>query len=384
MTSPLGWIAVASVLLAPAALAGAAGQGGPGGLEFRALVSRPEVVREEPVLVRLELRNTTDQLLTAVAPYVAVRGWRCRAVTFTAADQSGAPVPNGLNDPADPYSARAFGWPWWADPGRQWVLHQPPPPSWPWAIAPGQVAGMWVNLLQFYPVADAGRYHLTFRYAPKAAMLLSVRDTSPPPEGVWEGELECDAGWITVSEPSEADRAAADKLRHCRLEDPGRAISAAGSFLARELADVLAGSVYEPYALFYRVWGGGSLPGDEDALRTGYPGFPMLPLLDALPARREVGVAKAHLGDAAWRLCQSFGDTAMSPERIATREADLRRAVDELRAALPGFRDAAIKTGDYSVAAEADFSQWYMEAWSRLCDSQRERAAKGREEGWPM
>ena len=379
------WMAMVPPFLALASAAALAGQGDLGGLEFRASILSPEVVREEPLLVRLELRNMTDQVLTVVAPYIAVRGWRCRAVTFTVAGQTDVAVPNGLDDPGDPYSARAFGWFWWADPGRQWVPKEPPPPSWPWALAPGAAAGLWVNLLQFYPIADAGRYHLTFRYAPRAAMVLSVQDKGPPPEGIWQGELEYDAGWVTVSEPDEADRAAADRLRRCRLEEPGRAISAAeGGFPAREFAEVLAGTVYEPYAMFYRVWGGGSLPGDEEALRAGYPNFPLLPLLDVLPGRRSVGLAKVHLRTAAWRLCQSFGDAGMSDERMARCEADVQQAVDELRAALPGFREAAVRTGDYSVAAEADFAQWYMGAWSRLCASQRGRAAKRRGEGWPM
>jgi len=343
---------------------------------------RTEVVREEPILIRLELHNEGQAELVVVPPYIAPRGLDLNATTFAVYTERGARLRNRLEGDPYPYSATPFGWPWWADRGRQWMPDEPPAPSWPWVIRPGQTAGMWVNLLQFYPIADAGRYHLVFRYAPKATMLLSVRDKGPPPEGIWEGKLEYDAGWIIVSEPSEADRAAADRLRHCRLEDPRRAISAGGgAFPAKDFADVVEGTVYEPYALFYRVWGGGSLPGDEDALRTRYPDFPLLPLLTVLPARRELGLAKLRFEKATCHLCDRLSDTRMSEERIGQLESDTQQAADDLQAALPGFRDAAIQAGDYSVAAEADFWEWYMNAWIHLCDSQRERAAKRRGQG---
>ena len=131
------------------------------GLRLSASVWKRSVVLEEPILVRVELRNTTPEPISVVPPYVNVWG-RPEApwpLSFTIADEPGQRLPNGWKYAKTGFEPVAYGLPWW---GPYSGLASAPPRREPWHIPAHSAPYMWINLLQFYPLKDPGRYHLTF------------------------------------------------------------------------------------------------------------------------------------------------------------------------------------------------------------------------------
>ncbi len=217
-------------------------------LQLSAAIWKREVILQEPILVRLELRNVGAETVRAVPAYLGGT-W---PVSFVVTDESNTRVGHEYPAWGSPFSLRAYGRLWWGlDPDSG----LPPLPSRPWAVAPGGGAFMWLNLLQFYPLDQPGRYHIVFHYDASPQQLLIGQPQEAAPEEVWSGHLEADAGWVTIGEPDEANRGAAAFLLDYR--ERGHIVLSAQDRryeLAHEVLRRFPESVYAPYAAFYALW----------------------------------------------------------------------------------------------------------------------------------
>ena len=217
-----------------------------------------EVVLQEPILVRLNMRNPTDESMLAVPPYLNIWGlgqvgW---PLEFTVTDGKGNRVPNQWEFAKSGYEVVAYGLPWCGPCFEPLGRKAQPAPRRPWVVPPGETAFMWINLLQFYPLDEPGRYHILFHYDARPEMLVIPYSGEAPPTGVWTGKLEADAGSVTIAEPEGIDREAATFLRDYR-ERRGVVISAGkmdGYALKPELLERFPTSVHATYAAFYQIW----------------------------------------------------------------------------------------------------------------------------------
>jgi len=309
--------------------------------ELSATIWKREVAQYEPLLVRIELRHTSPEPLRLVPPYPSA-GW---PLDFSIQSADG----RWLRSPrsAGSLPLQAQGLPWWVPRGP--AIKPSYPGRRPWDLPPGAVAFMWLDLLRFYPLVQPGRYHIVFHYDPEARML-ARGEGEPPPEGVWEGHLEADAGWITLREPEEADREAAVLLREYR--DRYRlALSTVrdADALRRELLERFPGSPYVPYAAFYDLWSRARMmymAGDTAELQAQAEQFAVdhaeFPLNYQLPVILRYGEWRQAAGRAS-----VLADPPVPLPQPEAAQAAVREALERGRA----LRQAAAATGDYELAA---------------------------------
>ena len=316
----------------------ACGPCGAAALELSATIWEREVVVAEPLLVRLELSNPSTEPLAVVPPYVNVGGRSLWPLTFTVTDEAGDRVPNGWKYARSGFEPICFGAPWWTTPpglGRMQYREA-------WLLPPGGRAWTWVDLLQFYPLDEPARYHLVFEYDAQPEMLVSLGEAGPPPQGVWSGHLEADAGWITVLEPGGTDRDAAQFLLERR--DKLEAVLSAGAYgVAGAVLDRFPEATYALYAAFYQHWTPGAFgtPPAAGAARLAASAAKFarehteFPLSYQLPVA--VALSQWQVADEA--AARGAGMPAGAAEEMVARAAALRQAL----------RETAAAAGDYSL-----------------------------------
>ena len=342
MTHWLGgarWVATPMLLLGCLApLRGGSGLTVAAPPELWATIWKRELLVAEPVLVRLELSNPSTEPLAVVPPYVNVWGLTAWPLAFTITDEAGRRVPSGWEYARTGFEPICFGAPWWiaaGGPGR-------PPLREAWQLPAGGRGWMWIDLLQFYPLDEPARYHVVFQYDAQPEMLVSLGWTEPPPEGVWSGHLEADAEWITVHEPGDADRDAAQFLLERR--DKLQAVLSAGAYgVAPAVLERFPQAAHALYAAFYQHWSPGVFGGPPatgaEKLAASAAGFarehPEFPLNYQLP----VAAALSQWQVAAEVVLMAAGMGMEPTEEMVARAAE-RRGV---------LREAAAVARDYSL-----------------------------------
>jgi len=352
--------AVAFLWLIAGSLAQSGAAAQDGALTLSIGVWRREVAVQEPILVNARLATPAVQPLAVVPPYVDLGAdprlhW---PLSFAVFDERGRRVPNLWEHARSGFELMAYGLPWWVDlPG---VGERPRPRPGAWTLPPGTSGAMWINLLQFYPLDEPGRYHLTFQYDARPEMLLAPGQEEPGPEGVWAGHLEADGGSITIAEPAEEDREAAEFLRAGR-ERSKFVLSAdeARPGLGPDLLKRFPQSTYALYARFYELWYAarhGHPPslteygGRIHDFTAAHPDFPLNDWLLAGAGFYEWAKASQAVSSAVrWtRDCQrgKRDDDEDAQAMLAWSLVELRNCRDILR--------AAVHTEDWGVRAEAE------------------------------
>jgi len=312
-----------------------------------ATIWKREVVTQEPILVKLQVTNPRAGEATIVAPYFNSYGRANFPLTLAVTDDAGVPVGNGWEGAQTGREPILRGRPWWIAGGPS---APGAPESWEWRawrVPAGATVFMWYNLLQFYPLDEPGRYHITLTYDSAPDMLLSTGTQSPPADVVcWSAEI--DAGWIIISQPTARDQAAATRLREC-AEVQGTVFSTtfgwgrdAGLRNPDSGGDWLEGTSYEPYLEFARAFYVSKSASPQDA-----GGLPLADLL------RVVG---PH-----WEAARCADSAPLSiPDRLLAEPEKNAGRIKELRTAMrDGFRrsieaqEAAVQVarevGDYSL-----------------------------------
>jgi len=354
------WTALVVACLSARGVVAATATQEPDSPVMSATVWRHEVVREEPILVRIEIANPSDHDLVLAAPQVDCYADGRAPLSFTLTTDSGAlvksewPYSTTGTEAVNCYAA------WWSPGPHEWSDALPPPPS-TWTLPPGAKGHVWIDLLIHYPwLARKGRYHVELAY--------DSRDLKPSPRSssaprTWAGCLTAACGSITVSEPATNDQRGADELAKWRTDHYKVLLSwerqAGPANPAPALAGALAGTVYEQYAAANVALHLSEI-GDEAArtLRTlgierataagvaaRYPGNALAGLLELVPARQAVWQAKCDLAVVAL----PEGAEATSDQRRA-----IDAAVDATKRAVQTYRREAQEAGDYGAVLDAE------------------------------
>lgn len=329
---------------------------------FTASIWKRDVVREEPILLKLEVSNPGHDDLRIVAPYFNTYGRINLPLTLTVTDSSGRQVPNGWSGGGTGSEPILRGRPWWIPEGPAQAGHVDPQTWRAWSIPAGKTAFMWHNIRQYYPIDEPGEYHVVLHYLPSADMAprSGLGEGAPPGEAtLWTGSVEIDAGTVSVSEPGERDVAAADRLAQHR-EVQGSVFSTTLGWgddagILQGKAPWVVGTVYETYARFGRAFAGRAQE-DASKSRSEAPAFPLWGLLDVVPLRSPPTSRTAYIG-VSTRMRELRADPSRDPARLATLEESVRRSASEAIAAADAYVAAAIATGDYSILGHAQWSK---------------------------
>ena len=290
---------------------------------FSADIWKRQVALQEPILVRLEMRNPTGERMVVVPPYVRHLREGDWQLSFTVLDENGDPVPRTTAEGKTVFIPALYDYPWWIRTGYSEV----PDLRLPWEIPARGSAYMWIEFSDFYPLDEPGRYHITFDYAARREMLVGWPPAGPPPDGGWEGTLEADAGWVNVTEPPEADRELADYLVERRRKStcPLALVSFEEVFRFGDEAEArrerFARSVYEPYVAFCEIqywayWGAYDgepmrlLMEKMDRLAVACPDFPLLYQFPTLTAYAKWRATRRER-EAMLTAAQETGDQAL-------------------------------------------------------------------------
>jgi hypothetical protein len=118
-----------------------------------------EVLLQEPILVSLTLTNPTPERVLVVPPYLSLSPSPREAwpLTFAVFDDQGQAVPNHWELARTGFELMAFGRPWWLPETGPSPVPSVPPRR-PWDLPARGSGFMWINLTQFYPLDEPGRY----------------------------------------------------------------------------------------------------------------------------------------------------------------------------------------------------------------------------------
>ena len=315
---------------------------------------RASVVSAEPVLLRVELRNTMEEPLTVVPPYVQWPGhvlgdW---PLTFEVTDGQGNAVSNAPHDAGGVTYPVPYANPWWVPhPGYE----SPYPPRRPWIIPPGATAFLWLDLLQFIPLHSPGRFHIVALYEARPTMLARPGSDDTVPNNVWTGRLQANAGWVTVREPL-ADSLAASRLLLGYAQDRHLVISAGDAVRQRsELITRFPDSPQAVYARFYDTWFRSQIASSgfvrredlTEAIQAFQAQSPDFPLTYQFPT------------------ALAFHDWVWQADKVQRQALEGRvgaEALDRLSALAGVLRQTAEATGDYGLRGEVEDRVWRVEA----------------------
>lgn len=335
----------ASAAAQPAAAASGLDAGGAAtanGLELRVDFWKRDVLLMEPILARIEVRNVGPSALAVFPPFPQFNGGL--GFRFGLWREDGSRLRN-----AGTPDKEGYGLGDWGGGGIGVVRDRDNPALANIVLTPGEAMFAWTDLLQWYPVDEAGRYHVVFEYEPDPSQGRPDPERGEAP--AWTGKLTIDAGWVTVTEPKGADAEAAKLIREYRDANERVLSGRRATDLRKAVLAAAPGSAYAIHAQAHGTDHAGALAYTTDsawvdAVLRASPTYPVLmypgvvPLFRAYESARTAALQPWSEAKEA-RLAQSPNSAELETR---SREATADPTIGAARTAL---LEAVRATGDY-------------------------------------